>query len=375
MKTHIGFPDLLPKKRDGASGLLRGYASFFLLAFFTLSALHLRAESDKKQQEARLEKDNQRISDFSLRMEGFYELGNEEKWRDITEKVLESPETSENSKSSIRNYHRRIFAFKYPSDHLWIKGFISFTPHPIHHPLLILYRWGNGLFALMNPGIELATYRDYTVISSTLRGGVSEGVDEFGGADLDDMNNLMNFIPTLAKELGIVLYPPCVFMLGPSRGGLEMFLTLSHFPELQKRVNKIVALSAILDLHQLLHDRSQDMEVMLEQQFGLPKGPKRNAWIAKRDPLKTVPYIDRSLPILIVQGTADERISVSEGKHMVNALRHSGHHVDDWEIHKGTHVLTNIPSLMNAIAHWLESNSPCTLIGSGKPQTTRTVQN
>ena len=73
----------------------------------------------------------------------------------------------------------------------------------------------------MNPGIIFATYKDYTVISSTLRGGISEGKDEFGGADIDDMKNLMSFIPVLAKELGIELHPGCVFMLGPSRGRLR----------------------------------------------------------------------------------------------------------------------------------------------------------
>lgn len=332
---------------------------FFLLVLELITSSFVSKQIISQKNEAQLERENQIISDYSQRMEAFYELQNGDKWREITEEVLTSPDTSVESKKAIRNYKRRIFVFKYPSDHLWVKGFISFTPNPIHHPLLILYRWGNRKFGLMNPGVLLATYKDYTVISSTLRGGVSEGIDEFGGADVNDIKNLMDFIPCIAEELGIQLYPSCIFMLGPSRGGLEMFLALARFPELQHRVNKVVALSAILDLHQLIRDRPKDMETMLRSQFGLQDGKKGGAWIAKRNPLNTVPYLRRSLPILIVQGTNDNRISLAEGHHMVEALKQGGHHVNYWEIQNGNHVLMNTPYIMHDIVHWLESDSTC----------------
>jgi pimeloyl-ACP methyl ester carboxylesterase len=328
--------------------------------FFLFSTLLYSQSPIPNQQKGEiLQRDNQQIADYSQRMQQFYELEPTEQWRDITEKVLLSPDTPEESKERIRGCQRRIIAFKYPSDGLWIKGFISFTPNPTHHPLLILYRWGNENFALMNPGVIYATYGNYTVVSSTLRGGVSEGKDEFGGADVNDMKNLMDYLPTLARQLGIELHPSCIFMLGPSRGGLEMFLTLARFPELQNRVNKVVALSAALDLHHLIQERPYDMKKMFQTHFGLQEGPKGEAWIAKRDPLNTVPYIKKSLPILIIQGTADNRISLEEGHRMTQQLRRHGNEVDYWEVPKGNHVLLNTPQIMNDIAHWLESNSPC----------------
>lgn len=309
--------------------------------------------------EMTLEYENQRLVESSKRLQALYELKKDENWHDITEEVLANPETTEESKQSIYNYQRRIFIFKYLSDGLWIKGFISFTPCLEYNPLLILYRWGNENFALMNPGVVFATYKNYTVVSSMLRGGVSEGKDEFGGADVNDVKNLMNFLPQLAQELGINLHPSCVFMLGPSRGGLQMFLTLAHFPELQKRINKVVALSAILDLHQLIQDRPKDMKRMLEHQFGLPTDSRKNDWIAKRNPMNTIPYLKRSLPILIIQGTADNRINLAEGYHMAQALQRNSHQVDYWEVANGDHVLMNTPYIMNDIAHWLENNSSC----------------
>lgn len=335
----------------------RLFLSLSISFLFTSSVILSEAFSEQK--EPTLEQENQSIEDFSKRMRQFYELDKQEKWREVTEEVLLSTDTSQDSKESIRAYHRRIFVFKYPSDGLWIKGFISFTPQSNHHPLLILYRWGNENFALMNPGVIYATYGDYIVVSSTLRGGVSEGKDEFGGADVDDIKNLMDFLPELFKELNVKLQPTCVFMLGPSRGGMEMFLTLARFPELQSRVNKVVALSAILDLHRLIQDRPNDMKILLQNHFGLQEGEKGEAWIAKRDPLNTIPNLKKSLPFLIIQGTADARINLEEGHQMVQSLHDSQHQVDYWEVQNGDHALLNSPHIMNDIVHWLESNSPC----------------
>lgn len=288
----------------------------------------------------------------------FYQLNENEKWRDITSEIIQSSTTDPNTKNEIIKNKRRIILFVYPSDGLKIKGFLSYTPNPKMHPLIILFRWGNRNFALMNPGLDIANYGDYTVISSTLRDGVSEGKDEFGGKDVNDMKNLIDFIPELAKELNIEIHPHCTFMIGPSRGGLEMFQTLARFPEIQNRITKAVALSAILDLHQQIQDRPHDMKPMFEESFGLNKNNQAQ-WIKERDPLNTVSKLKKTLPILIVQGTADPRINVKEGYKMLQTLKDSGHKVDYWEVKNGDHVLRNVPQAMNTISQWLEFNANC----------------
>lgn len=306
-----------------------------------------------------LQKDNQTIADYSQRMLSFYQLGEHEQWRDVTGQVLTSPDTSDQAKEQIRSHHRRLVVFKYPSDGLWVKGFISFTPNPEHHPLLILFRWGNREFALMNPGVDLANYGNYTAISSALRGGVSEGQDEFGGADVDDTKNLVDYLPTLAQELGIQLHPHCVYMLGPSRGGMEMFLTLARYPALQQYVDKVVSLSSMLDLNKQIQDRPVDMKEMFKQDFGLREGINDQEWIAQRNPLQTIPYLRKDLPILILQGTADNRINLEEGYRMVRELQKTGHQVDYREYQGGDHTLTNVPQLMDQVSNWLDAHSTC----------------
>jgi dipeptidyl aminopeptidase/acylaminoacyl peptidase len=329
---------------------------FLFLLFLVLVPGYFVFSLDKQQV---LEKGNQSIFDYSKHIQPFYALDAQESWRDITAKILSSPYTHQTAKEAIEAHHRRIIVFQYPSDGLKIKGFISFTPQPAHHPLLVVFRWGNQNFALMNPAINLTTYGDYTVVSSTLRGGVSEGQDEFGGADVHDMKNLIAYLPTLAQQLGISLDSQCMYFLGPSRGGLEMFLTLARYPHLQNRVTKAVALSALLDLRRQIQDRPADMKAMFIQQFGLKEGPGEKEWVAQRDPLQTIPYLKKNLPILIIQGTDDPRVSLAEGRHMVRALQQTGHQVDYWEVKGGNHTLTNTPRLMEHIAQWLERDSIC----------------
>lgn len=132
-----------------------------------------------------------------------------------------------------------------------------------------------------------------------------------------------------------------------------------------------MALSAILDLHQLIQDRPIEMKQMLEDQFGMGKGAKKEEWIAKRNPLNMVSSLKSSLPVLVIQGGEDPRIGLDEGKTMVAALKKGGHDVDYWEYSKGNHTLSNNPAIMNQIASWLESNSPCmSLSVSRKPNRT-----
>jgi dipeptidyl aminopeptidase/acylaminoacyl peptidase len=330
----------------------------FLCTFLAFSVLIAQNPFLNINKQQALNQENQKITRFSQQMEKFYHLEDHQSWREITEEVLASPETSQMAKDSIRNYKRRIFVFKYPSDDLWIKGFISFTPDPQYHPLLILLRGGTENFGLLHPGIIFATYGNYTVLSSTLRGGVSEGHDEYGGADVNDIHHLIAYLPSLAKELGISLDPHCIYMLGLSRGGLEMFLSLARYPVLQNYVNKVVALSALLDLHRQIEDRPDDMKEMFKHHFGFTASNAKQ-WIAQRDPLETIPYLKKSLPILIIQGTDDQRINPAEGRHMYQALKTDHHAVYYWEIPQGRHVLLNKPYIMEKISTWLKANSTC----------------
>ncbi len=59
-------------------------------------------------------------------------------------------------------------------------------------------RGGNRMFGLMHPAY--ASIKNYTVLTTTYRGGVSEGTDEFGGNEVNDVVNLVKYLPVIEEK-------------------------------------------------------------------------------------------------------------------------------------------------------------------------------
>lgn len=308
---------------------------------------------------ADLLKEDQAIFQESEKLLPFYQLAPHQSLRFITCEVFNRPQTSTQTKKAIAENHRQIVLFRYPSEGLQIKGLLSFTPHSSNQPLVVVFRGGNRVFGLLDPGSEWLSEKDYLIVSSTLRGGVSEGKDEFGGQDVNDVKHLLDYLPFLTSQLHLTYHPPKIYMIGISRGGLEMILTLSHFLELQEKTTKIVALSSIFDLKEQMIERPKEMEKMFIEDFGLIKGINEKQWIAKRNPLEKIALLNPHLPFLIIQGTADNRVQTQEARHMVNRLIGQNHQVDYWEIERGNHGLTNSFFIHQQVFDWLRASSTC----------------
>lgn len=306
----------------------------------------------EEEESRRLE--GQKIYERCLQLAKFYELPAGEDLKDITAELLESPLVSDLSKDAIRAFGRRIFLFSYPSDGLQIKGLVSFVPNPQEQPSLVVLRGGNRLFGLLNPASDLLCAGQYTVFATAYRGGVSEGKDEFGGRDVNDVKHLMDYLPELEQKLNVNFHNENRYLLGGSRGGMEMFLALGRFPELQNRFKKVVSLSGLLDMQACIIGR-RDMKEMFIADFGLMENLNDEEWIAERNPILTAGKIRTDLPILIIQGTKDNRVGLEEGYHMVSQLQAHGCAVTYWEIDGAEHCLSNIDNRMQRILEWLET--------------------
>lgn len=320
--------------------------------FLMLSALLLIAFTSPILSNQALEQEGGRILERSQALAQFYELPEGTTLVEITDRVMKSPIASKKGKELFQQFERRLFLFSYPSDGLQVKALISFVPHPEQNPTLFFLRGGNRLFGIPSPDSEEMTYENYTVIAPLYRGGLSEGVDEFGGADVNDVKALVDYLPILEKKLAIHIQQENMFLLGESRGGMQLFLSLARFPELQARFTKVVSLSGMLDLWQTTQER-EDMKEMLVEDFGLVPGINEQEWINFRNPIEAAKKISPELPILIIQGTADRRVSLAQGYHMVDTLTENCSTVTYWEFVEGNHVLTNLPDRMKLIATWL----------------------
>lgn len=325
----------------------------FLLTVFFLSVFS-QVNGEKPRHEI-LREESKSVLERSLRIaEQFYSLEGELK--EITAAILESEETRKEIKQLVRSTGRRFFLFNYPSDGFLVKGYISFLPDSEKNSLLIFLRGGNGLLGLMHPATDFTCAHNYTVIATTYRGGVSEGKDEFGGAEVSDVHNLLEYFPIIQEKIGVYFSPQKTFVLGASRGGMEMFLALNRSISVQSKVTKAVSLSGRLDLQECMVYR-EDMRKMFIRDFGLEPEKNEAAWIAYRNPITNISSIRSDLPVFILQGTKDLRVSLNDGLHMANALENNGNSVTYLEVQGGDHCLANQPDRMSIITNWLENES------------------
>ncbi len=320
--------------------------NFFLFIFSIFSSAVLLAGNKSPQE--RLEEANKNISENSAKIAGFYALAKGIDCREITQDILDSAETKEALKYLINNTRRRFFLFQNLSGGFLVKGTISFVPDPTGRPLLVFLRGGNRLFGLMHPASAFTCMRDYTVIATTYRGGVSEGVDEYGGDEVSDIQNLIEYIPDLEQKLGFQFGRGHTYMLGGGRGGMEMFLALGRSPFLQDKVTKVASLRGHLDIRECMRFR-EDMRSMFIEDFGLIPEENEEEWIDRRNPIAMVPKLKKDLPILIIQGAEDIRVSPLEGLNMVKKLKEHGNNVEYIEVPDIEQVRVEM------IADWFES--------------------
>jgi dipeptidyl aminopeptidase/acylaminoacyl peptidase len=191
----------------------------------------------------------------------------------------------------------------YASDGLDVAGFI-WKPIDVagkRFPLVIFNRGGNREFTKLTPQTKWGFFdyvaSGFVVIGSQYRGNDGgQGKEEFGGADVDDV---MNLVP-LAKTLGYV-DPNNIFVLGWSRGGMMTLVALKR----GLAVNAAAVGGALADL---VFERAQRSS--MEQVFKelIPDFAVRGD-AALRDRSAVCWPTAINAPLLMLQGGADWRVN------------------------------------------------------------------
>lgn len=207
---------------------------------------------------------------------------------------------------------------KYLSDGLKVVGFIWKPKGAANKklPLVIVNRGGNQEYGKLTPDsffYPLVT-NGFVVIGSQLRGvDGGEGKEEYGGADVNDVLNLI----ALAKTLGYVDMNN-VFMLGASRGGMETFLAVKRgIP-----VNAVATFGGLTDLIANGKDRPE----LIKQVWSklMPDFDKRGVEALRER--SAVYFADKiNVPVLIFQGGADWRVNAgNQALALANKLQELG---------------------------------------------------
>ncbi len=208
-----------------------------------------------------------------------------------------------------------VRSITYASDGLKVRGYLATPKSPGPHPAVIFNRGGNREFgAFDDEGAVhvLATLASwgYVAIASQYRGNDGGGgQEEFGGADVDDVLNLIPVLEHLpevdAGRIG---------MIGWSRGGMMTYLALAR----TDRIRAAVIGGGIADVGALIRDRPE-MEQELRElvpDFEVDRETQLVARSAIRWPEK----LNVGTPLLLLHGTSDWRVAPEQSLDMAAAL-------------------------------------------------------
>jgi dipeptidyl aminopeptidase/acylaminoacyl peptidase len=226
------------------------------------------------------------------------------------------PPSEKTYSQCVQNFlqmYYKFYSLSYKSDGLNIKAIVGLPPNfdsNVKHPLLVFNRGGNRNFGFMT-ACDLFLLRDFEntipsaiVIASQLRGSHgSEGSDEYGGKDVDDIINLIkwseavSFIDSQRRYIG-----------GWSRGGMMTYLVLKK--KIPFKAAFVIAGSSDLFI---LKKQRPEMNTLFQElipdydsnQKNLLQDRSARYWANKFE-----------TPLLIVHGTSDWRAPFEDANRM-----------------------------------------------------------
>lgn len=224
------------------------------------------------------------------------------------------------SKEAFYGYKSRLSCrtFKYVVDGHTVNGYVI-KPKQVSNnlPVLVYNRGGNGnygrvVFGAMMKNLFPIADEGFVIIGSQYRGTynkLSAVQDEFGGKDVSDVTTLFSLVPHIEGA-----DPAKVGMFGASRGGMQTFLTL-------KEATHIKAVATIAGNSDLLTGLSYRPQMEKVYENRIPDYAKNKiAELKKRSVLQWVDQLPGDVPILLLHGSNDKRVSVKHSIALAKAL-------------------------------------------------------
>ncbi len=228
-----------------------------------------------------------------------------------------------------------IRAVRYASDGLGVTGYVVAPKRGRKLPAVIFNRGGNREFGALNDTLaafflaRIASW-GYVVAASNYRGnGGSEGREEFGGADVNDVLNLLPLLEGLPQ-----VDATRVGMVGWSRGGLMTCLALARTERIRAAIIGAGAYDAERDAAE-----SPAFEAAVYAQL-IPDYPTRKAAaLEARSPVRWTDRLHKRTPILMLHGTADVYVNPQSALDMASGLLANRHPFRLVMFEGGTHFL------------------------------------
>ncbi|MBI3134497.1 MAG: prolyl oligopeptidase family serine peptidase [Bacteroidetes bacterium] len=209
-----------------------------------------------------------------------------------------------------------IYSCVHFSDSLYVTGLIVAPKEDGKFPCVMFNRGGNqdlGSLTVATAVEYMAPLaaNGYVVAATNYRGSPgSEGKDEFGGQDVNDVVNLMNSLSEFKQaDTGKI------GLFGVSRGGMMAYLTQLNC----KRAKSIVTIGGITDLFELMEFRPEfgtEVYKPLIPNYSIDK----SGVLKQRSAFYLADKLGASAPVLILHGGADGKVPCEQSKKMAKKL-------------------------------------------------------
>ncbi len=197
-----------------------------------------------------------------------------------------------------------IYNITYLSDGLEVKGFLVKPKREKEYPCLIYNRGGNREFGALNK-VRVAyllgqiASEGYIVIASQYRGNAGgEGQEEFGGADVNDVINLIDVLNEIEQA-----DTSKIGMYGWSRGGMMTYIALTK----TDRIKAAVVGGAVSNSFESIKDRP-GMGTGVYAELVPNYETQKDVELKKRSAIFWADQLPKNVPLLILHGNADWRV-------------------------------------------------------------------
>ncbi|WP_276505080.1 alpha/beta hydrolase family protein [Terrimonas pollutisoli] len=212
--------------------------------------------------------------------------------------------------AGVNFYHITYF-----SDQFKVKGYLAVPKKEGKYPCVIYNRGGNKEFGKITDesfllrGMGELSSKGYVIVASQYRGNDGgEGKEEFGGKDVNDVLNLIPLLSNIQQA-----DTSRIGMFGWSRGGMMTYLALTK----TAKIKAAVVGSGITDLIKVLETRPAFDTAVYARLIPDYAKTKMTA-LKERSAVYFAEKINKTTPILILQGTADWRVPTNQVLDLVN---------------------------------------------------------